>query len=136
MTNNLEALINPTIVEKIFRNCLFETDEIVDNKPILEYIKIEGVAIAVYFNAAKIENYREDINSMLENLMPEFDKGFSFQNICIDKNQLLWTGIHHNCDLLLTLGLAIGSLSYCTPREMWPILPGGLPYITRHIKKD
>ena len=30
---------------------------------------------------------------------------------------------------LLLLGLAIEKIEYLLPREMWSILPGGMPYI-------
>jgi hypothetical protein len=32
-------------------------------------------------------------------------------------------------DELVCLGLAIGRIAFLMPREMWEMLPGGMPYI-------
>ena len=30
---------------------------------------------------------------------------------------------------LFCLGIAIGKVQYCLPRETWSLLPGGVPYL-------
>ena len=38
-------------------------------------------------------------------------------------------GMYSNVDQLVCLGNAIGKVKFLMPRDMWPILPGGMPYI-------
>lgn len=33
-----------------------------------------------------------------------------------------------NVQELMILGLGIGKVVYCLPREVWSVLPGGVPY--------
>ena len=54
--------------------------------------------------------------------------GWSFLALCMDKNGEIW-GEHESVEELICLGIAIGMVGYSTPREMWSILPGGMPYI-------
>jgi len=53
----------------------------------------------------------------------------SFLNMCIDKNGNQWADLHRTMDELVALGIATGKLSFLIPREMWSILPGGMPYL-------
>jgi hypothetical protein len=51
----------------------------------------------------------------------------SFLNACVDKHGNHW-GEHPSVEQLLVLGVAIGKIEYCLPREYWRALPGGVPY--------
>ena len=55
--------------------------------------------------------------------------GWSFLNMCVDKDGNQWTGFHEIVDKLLMLGIAIGKMSFLLPKQMWSILPGGMPYV-------
>jgi hypothetical protein len=54
--------------------------------------------------------------------------GATFLNACVDKNGTQW-GEHRNIDQLLCLGIAIGKVSFPMPKEMWSMLPGGMPFV-------
>lgn len=54
----------------------------------------------------------------------------SFLNMCMDKHGNYWTGSHATMDALVMLGNAIGAVSFNLPPQFWPILPGGMPYVT------
>jgi hypothetical protein len=112
-------------VHDIFLNCLFEDDE-----PHDQYVKAEGVMINVGFHPERLESHRGDIESMLDYLHANFSVGggWSFLNACNRADGTQWTGLHSVVDELVCLGLAIKHVSYVAPREMWPILPGGMPY--------
>lgn len=49
--------------------------------------------------------------------------------MCLNKDNIQWTGSHQTMQELLLLGLAIEKIEYLLPKEMWSILPGGMPYI-------
>jgi hypothetical protein len=55
--------------------------------------------------------------------------GWSFLNACMNKNGEQWTAFHPKVQELFCLGLALDICSYTLPREMWKVLPGGMPYL-------
>jgi len=70
---------------------------------------------------------------MLNQLPDDFKKsgggGMSFLNICIDKEGNHWTDLHQTMDELVTMGIACQKAAFLMPREMWSVLPGGMPYV-------
>lgn len=85
------------------------------------------------FAPEKIEAYRADIDSMISQLPEPFytsiGGGWSFLNFVENKNGEMWTDRHIVAESLLALGIAIGKMAFCTPRETWDHLPGGMPYV-------
>lgn len=53
--------------------------------------------------------------------------GHSFLAACEDRDGRHW-GEHMHIDGLLALGLAANMVHFCAPRDIWSILPGGMPY--------
>lgn len=94
----------------------------------------QGVIHKIGFLTEKLNTRKEDIKSMLSQLPKEFMEdgggGWSFLNMCNDKDGNQWTGLHKTMELLVALGNAIGCISFPMPKEMWSILPGGVPYIS------
>jgi hypothetical protein len=118
-------------VRKIFLNCLF--DEGYTDKEVEERGKIvKSVMVNVGFDSAKVDKNKEHIIELLEQLPDNFRKssesgGWSFLEACMDKDNHQW-GEHRSIDELLALGLAIDKIEFLTPREVWCILPGEMPY--------
>lgn len=116
-------------------DCLF-TDEETKDKSVAELKKeavlVHGVANDFGFVSERVEKHRDEIASMLQDLPDEFHQkkggGMSFLQACMDKDGNLW-GEHRSIEQLVTLGIAIGQVKYCLPREMWSALPGGVPYL-------
>lgn len=113
-------------VEETFIDCLCETQESLDG------IIIEGIVAKYKFDTDKLEIHKTDIETMLAELPTEFRKdgggGWSFVNACVDKNGNQWTDLHQRMEQLFCLGIAIGKVQCTLPREMWEMLPGGMPY--------
>jgi hypothetical protein len=122
-------MINSEKVIKLFENCLFKEEEIINGKPIVDPICAEGVMSKIGFHPERIKEATNEIVEMLNCLPEEFKSGYTFLNFCQTKDGKQWTGLHQVCDQLVTMGIAIGKITYCLPREMWSILPGGVPYI-------
>jgi hypothetical protein len=114
-------------VEDVFMDCLFEDGEDTSN-----HILVEGITSKVGFNPNKINLYNDEITKMLMELPKEFHSnsggGMSFLNACNDKNGRQWTDFHQRMEQLFQLGLAIGKVKCLMPRDMWKVLPGGMPY--------
>lgn len=115
-------------VERIFNNCM--PSYLVKDA---EYKVGEGFLGRFDFDPEKLKESEQTIISMLSDLPDDFKRsgggGRSFLNMCVDKNGNQWTGVHDIVDMLVRLGNAIGRVSFLMPREMWPVLPGGMPYI-------
>lgn len=114
-------------VDSIFIDCLFAKDELHDNVVIAE-----GVLTKIGFNPVKLEKHSDEIYNMLKQLPEEFQKesggGMTFLNAYKDKDGNQWTGLHQTMEQLVTLGIGINKVKYCTPKELWDLLPGGMPY--------
>lgn len=92
--------------------------------------KIHGVAGEA---SLSVIGYEADIAALLDQLPSEFQKsgggGWSFLNACMDRNGGQWTGMHQTMDKLFMLGIAAGMVCWLMPRDMWEVLPGGMPYV-------
>jgi hypothetical protein len=77
-------------------------------------------------------NSHKKIETMLDELPDEFKKtgggGMSFLNACNDKHGNQWTDLHQRMEQLFQLDIGIGKVKCLMPREMWGILPDGMPY--------
>jgi hypothetical protein len=100
-----------------------------------EGTEIEGV-FKHRLNLEKLEQFREAAKSWIAQLpnefrcdIPEGGGGWSFLNMCVDKDGHQWTGMHVTMDQMFALTKALGMSKEVLPREMWSALPGGMPYI-------
>lgn len=123
-------MIKDSRVNEIFRDCLFKKEEVIDGVPIDKPIIVEGIRASYGFNSKRLSSYKDEINSMLDSMNETFKEGWSFLNLCFDKDNNQWTGSHRSMEELMCLGMGIGRIYYCMPdRNFWSILPGGMPYI-------
>ena len=114
-------------VSQVFTDCLFNKGE-----DTVGYIKAEGITATFGFHPTRLENHKQDITDMLNDLPNEFKeghgKGSSFVNACNDKYGEQWTGLHEVMEQLFVLGIAIGKVTCLLPKEKWYTLPYKLPY--------
>lgn len=136
-------------VDRVFRDCLLSDDDprqsevegLEDMDSLPDWmIPAEGVTFHTGFVREAVESHRTDIRDMLSELPGEFHKsaggGMSFLQMCEDKNGKQWTGMHSTVEQLLLLGVAAGYASYPLPREMWKVMPGGVPYVTIDVEQE
>lgn len=116
-------------VENIFFDCLYKEHELIDGKPIVDPITVEGIHTNFGFNPNSIERNKERIKELVLNLHPMFHNGWSFLNLCLDKNEDLWTGEHRTMEKLMVLAIAAGYMKYCLPKKDWNAFPQNMPYI-------
>ena len=114
-------------VELIFTDCLFKYGEDTSDPAIAE-----GITSGFGFNKERLESHKEDISTMLSQLPKEFQSndggGMSFLNACNNAKGEQWTGLHFVMEQLFSLGQACGKVKCLMPRDMWSVLPGGMPY--------
>jgi len=135
MSQENESLLTHDRVKGVLFACLYEKVEMdADGNPILpaDAMIIEGVATSAAFDPKRVEENKPRIRELLEELPAPFFKdtggGWSFLNACLDKHNRHW-GEHQSVDALLLVGIAAGYVTFA-PKEMWSVLPGGVPYFT------
>lgn len=120
--------LTTAIVRNIFLDCL-----IWEMTPdTAEVVIVEGLTKKVVFSVEKVKSHSDTIYALL-NELPEtfFDGrggGWSFLNMAQDKNGNQW-GEQINAQELMLLGIASGYMNYLLPRDVWFLLPGGVPYV-------
>lgn len=121
-------------VDRIVRACLYTDEELTasDSSPPDGAVLVEGIVSKIGFHPQRLEAHREEIRGLLGQMPKEFHKskggGMSALNMCNNREGRQW-GEHRDMDLLVVLGLGVGMVEYLMPREMWAVLPGGMPYI-------
>lgn len=114
-------------VVETLKSCLYETVPEDTSKAVL----VEGVVSKFGFDPDRLKMKKADIESMLAQLPPQFRQdsggGYSFLAACQRADGVQW-GEHKTVDELFALGMAIGKVQCCLPRELWGALPGGMPY--------
>jgi hypothetical protein len=127
-------MIDTKRLEDIFLDCLFRDEEIVDGKPTSDPIIVDGITMNVGFHKERLISYKDELKKMLDALPTEFQPtskegggGWSFLNMCNTKDGYQW-GEHRNMEqlCLLTIGNDLGC--FPLPKDMWNVLPGGMPY--------
>ena len=127
-------------VHSLMSSCLFAEHELVDGKPIIDPVLVEGVMLRIGFHPERLAAAADQIRALLGELSPEFQPiereggagGHSFLALCEDKHGNHW-GEHRDCDALLCLGMGIGAARFLMPRPVWSMLPGSMPYILIEI---
>lgn len=98
----------------------------------------EGITRTFVFDPARLETQREEVTAILNEMQRGFFRdtggGWTFLYLCEDRHGNLWTGLHQICEDLCCLGIALGLVEWCAPRELWPALPGGMPYLVINLQ--
>lgn len=122
-------------VDTLFRSCLFNDDEMEEGKPKpgLEPVIAEGIVMKVGFHPGRIVEAKPKVQALIAQIVNnEFLKskggGMTFLNLCIDRTGQQW-GEHRTQEQLVTMAIANGLAGYCLPKDMWSVLPGGMPYV-------
>ena len=111
---------------KIFKDCLSKrgSEE--------ESILVQGLAHEAHLNPNKLEEHKEEINEMLDNILAEGEI-IRCSDFCYTKSKMKW-GTANVVEMLLILGLATNILSFSNVENRIRDI-NGLPFITR-IKKE
>jgi hypothetical protein len=125
--SDTKEILSAERVNAIFGDVLFKDGEDTTN-----HIKAEGVMQTFGFNPERLKAHEAEIAEMLDELPDQFKAsaggGWSFLNACDDKHGRQWTGMHATMEQLFALGVGTGKAQLLMPREMWEVLPGGMPY--------
>ncbi len=122
--------LTPQEVNRIFKKCLIDSSLVKPEDSIIA----NGIVHRAHFSKRAIEENKTTIRELLDELPDSFKQdhggGMSFLNMCIDRHGNYWTSLHATMEELVMLGQAIGAVKYNVPAQFWPLLPGGVPYIS------
>lgn len=121
-------------VSAAFRDCLFKPNEIANGAPVdaSKVVKVDGVTNSFGLHRDRLEAHRSDVAGWIGDLPAEFLRsggGWSFLNLCQTRDGDQWTGMQSAAQELCVLAIGLGLAQWLLPREMWPALPGGVPYV-------
>lgn len=119
-------------VDEVMADCLFKPEEMPGDKPPENAVIVEGLVRSFAFHPDRIAARKADVAALCNELPDAFHKskggGWSFLNLCMDRHGHQW-GEHVNCEALVALAIGTGQGGYPLPRDMWPALPGAVPYV-------
>lgn len=121
---NVTASNMSELTRNVFMDCLFKEGEDTTN-----HVKVEGITSMFGLHPQRLEEKRELVTALLAELPEEFKEGYTLLNFCTTKDGEQWTGEHRVCEQLIVMAIGLNLMEYCMPREMWAVLPGGVPYI-------
>lgn len=121
------------VVHDTFMKCLYTEEEVEDPSKAPEGAIIsEGITLNVGFHPGRIAENKQLIIDMLNELPGKFfmnkGGGYTFTGMNVDRNGNCWANTESTMQELVLLGQAVGAVLCCAPREIWDVLPGGLPY--------
>lgn len=117
------------MVETILYSLLYTEDEVIDERIVI----VDGIILQYGFHPDRVTNAKVQIAELLKEVPQDFlvdgGGGSSFLRLCFDRHGSQWTGSHRMMESLCVLAIAADLGRWLMPREMWPILPGGVPYV-------
>lgn len=129
-----KIMINANRVTEMVKNSLFNDDEIIDGIPTTEPIKVNGIMHNIGFHKERLESHRDEVKAMLAELplvfQPGGGGGYSFLQMCMTKDDEQWTSLHRVMEELCVLAIGLKLGAFPMPRELWHVLPGGMPYFS------
>ena len=139
-----EPILNSKAVQNIIMDLFFRDGEEGQHK---DAILVRGVVRNFGFHPGRVAEHKEEIKKLLAELPIDFfppsesfngvegGGGMSFLQGCMDRHGNHWAE-HQSMEALFCMGMAIGHVGYLLPREIWPALPGGMPYITIDLTNE
>ncbi len=115
-------------VNEIMDRCLLRDDE-----PLELALQVRGIANSFSFHRRRLAENAGVIAILLAQLPYQFQAecgGWSLASACYDRQLSQWTGREQQVEELFCLGIGAGKAGWLASRDMWPALPGGIPYVT------
>ena len=132
----MSTTLSADALQQIMLDVLYTDEEIQANNGVVpgDYVHVEGIVNNYGFHPGRLESHRDEVKAMLEDLPENFRAsvggGWSFLQMCVDKEEHQWTGMHKSMEELCCLAIGLGLGQWALPREYWELLYGGMPYFT------
>jgi hypothetical protein len=121
--------LSPQAVMALWNACFWRQEEDRDE----DRLRVDGIITSAPFSQTRVTNHAAEIKRLLLELPDQFRRssggGWTILNACTDRHGRFWTGEQVVVEQLVLLGLAAGLVTWMLPRDLWSILPGGMPYV-------
>ena len=118
-------------VDRIMLDSLLKEEEVIGGSP-KDAVMVQGITATFGFHQGRLLSHKPELAALANKMPLSFHKegggGASFLNLCEDRDGELW-GQHRDMQDLVVLCIGVGIAEYCASRELWGLLPGGMPYI-------
>jgi hypothetical protein len=126
--SRLTMILSSINVTMCLVNCLFSDSDVDENGNVKAELRprrvsVTGITNRFGFDKERLEKYKDEIISFLEQLPDSFKKGDSYLMGCVTKEGEVW-GDTRDMELLYCLGIAIGKVEYRRGMEELNILKG------------
>ena len=138
-THNLDMIMREVLLTGAETEAANLPDDVIGNElPVApeSVILIHGAVTIYGFSKDRLLARTDDIKSMISQLPREFfvngGGGWSLINAVSRADGELWSS-QIGADALFCLGRAIGVTKYLMPRDIWSVLPCGMPYFAVNL---
>lgn len=118
-------------VNAIAKDCFPNDDELENGWP-SDAVLVDGIVAKFGFHPGRLESHRQEVKEIIDLMPRQFRAGtgggWSFLNLCLTEAGEQW-GEHSDMELLVVLAIGLGLGKFQMPRELWSVLPGGMPYV-------
>ena len=105
-----------------------------DGEDTTNFIIVEGIVSTFRFHPQRLEEQRELVTAILNELPAAFKVKESFLKIRFTKNGELWTGRYIICEELVGMAIGLDLMEYHYSRELWKLLPDEAPLLTYKVE--
>lgn len=122
-----EPVLTVDAVMEIWNACVAAPGDPEDDQ-----VRIDGASMDGRFSRTRLLNHRMRLRTMLvelpDNFLQSGGGGWTMLNGCVDRHQRFWTSDQRTVDRLVILGIGAGVANWTLERNLWDLLPSGMPY--------
>lgn len=125
--------MNANRVHEMAVDSMFEDSEVgADGQTLMPQLCVQGIINTFGFHPERVKKHKAELKEMIKELPEGFYEsgggGMSFLNLCEDKHGNQWAE-HSTLEMFLCMAIANDLAGYCLPKEMWHLMPGGMPFV-------
>lgn len=119
-------------IHEIFMYCLFDEGEDQTGA-----VLVQGLSSGFGFHPERLAEVKEDLRKIASDVVSdEFLEskggGMTFLRLPVGRDGKVWCE-QKTSQELMCLCIASGFANYCLPRELWDMMPGGVPYLVFNL---
>lgn len=131
----IERKLTAGKVHAIVKDSMYKDAELAGKPPGAvpeDAIVVEGIVRTFSFHPERLMSHRQEVEELLAELPLKFREenggGWTFLNMVLDKDDYQW-GEQVSAEELMCLGIGLELMTNLLPRDVWPALSGGVPYL-------
>ena len=100
-----------------------------DGEDTTNFVKVDGIVSTFRFHPQRLEEKRELVTAILNELPADFKEGASYLKVCITKDDEIWAEMQLICEELVAMAIGLGLMEFLYSRDQWGLLPGSVPML-------